>query len=247
VEVFLKDEVTINEFKELYIFFMMLKARKRSFYISFGDAADQTLADYRLQEVIYKPAKMKRPSHNDVTLVLEPLSKPNLTALIQTKDELRVEFFHEGLVHYFDIKVGFVSACEFGLGFSTTLPECLSVKQPRDMLHLPAIHDKTINMNIGGQHIDVIDVSGSGGAVLIPQANFNDIEVGKAIRHLEIKIDGFTAKANAEIRHIRPHASGLKLVVGLRFIFFGRDDEDYLLHLVKQKAVSLSRKEGVSA
>ena len=243
----MKDEVTINVFKELYQFFMMLKARKCSFYISFGDAADQTLADYRLQDVIYKPAKMKRASHNDVTLILEPLSKPDFTALIQTKDELRVEFFHEGLVHYFDIKVGFVSACEFGLGFSTKLPERLGVIQRRDILHLPAIRDKTINMSIGGQHIDVIDVSGGGGTVLIPQANSNDIEVGKAIRHLEIKIDGFTAKASAEVCHIRPHASGLKLVVGLRFIFFGRDDEDDLLHLVKQKAASLSRKEAMSA
>ena len=232
----MKDEVTINVFKELYQFFMMLKARKCSFYISFGDAADQTLADYRLQDVIYKPAKMKRASHNDVTLILEPLSKPDFTALIQTKDELRVEFFHEGLVHYFDIKVGFVSACEFGLGFSTKLPERLGVKQRRDILHLPAIRDKTINMSIGGQHIDVIDVSGGGGTVLIPQANSNDIEVGKAIRHLEIKMDGFTAKANAELCHIRPHANGLKLVVGLRFMFFGRDDEDNLLHLVKQKS-----------
>ena len=61
------------------------------------------------------------------------------------------------------------------------------------------------------------------------------------------KIDGFTAKASAEVCHIRPHASGLKLVVGLRFIFFGRDDEDDLLHLVKQKAASLSRKEAMSA
>ena len=82
---------------------------------------------------------------------------------------------------------------------------------------------------------------------MIRRANSDDIEVGKAIRHLEIKMDGFTAKANAELCHIRPHASGLKLVVGLRFIFFGRDDEDDLLHLVKQKAAALSHKEAMSA
>jgi hypothetical protein len=186
LEVFLKDEVTINMFKQLYQFFMVQKAHKCSFYINFGNAADQNLAEYRLQGVIYKPAKMKRASHNDVTLMLKPLSKPDFTALIQTKDELRVEFFQEGLVHYFDIKVGFVSACEFGLGFSTKLLERLGVKQRCDMLHLPAIRDKTINMSIGGQHIDVIDVS-AGGAVLIPQANSDYIEVGKAIRHPKSK------------------------------------------------------------
>ena len=103
---------------------------------------------------------MKRASHNDVTLILKPLSKPDFTAHIQNKDELRVAFFHEGLVHYFDVKVGLVSACEFGLGFSTKLPERLGVKQRRDMLHLPAIRDKTINMSVGGRHIDVIDLSG---------------------------------------------------------------------------------------
>ncbi len=232
----MKDEVTINMFKELYQLFMTLKARKCSFYISFGDAADQNIAEYRLQDVTYKPNQMKRASHNDVTLVLKPLSKPDFTALIQTKDELRLEFFHGGLAYYFDIKVGFVSACGFGLGFSTKLPEFLGVKQHSKILHLPAVRDRTINMSIGGQHVDVIDVAGGGGTVLIPQANFYDIEVGKAIRHLEIKMDGFTAKANAELCHIRPHANGLKLVVGLRFMFFGRDDEDNLLHLVKQKS-----------
>jgi hypothetical protein len=55
----------------------------------------------------------------------------------------------------------------------------------------------------------------------------------------------FFAKADSELCHIRPHTSGLKLVVGLRFIFFGRDDEDDLLHLVK-KVASLLRKEAMS-
>jgi hypothetical protein len=68
---------------------------------------------------------MKRPSHNDVTLVLEPLSKPDFTALIQTRDKQRGEFFSLSLVYYFDIKVGFVSACEFGLVFFQ--PNCQGV------------------------------------------------------------------------------------------------------------------------
>ena len=42
VEVFLKDEVEISGFKDIYHFFMSAKARKRSFYVSFGDAVDQT-------------------------------------------------------------------------------------------------------------------------------------------------------------------------------------------------------------
>ena len=243
----MKDEVKISGFKDLYQFFMTVKARKCSFYISFGDAADQTLADYRLQEVVYKPAKMKRPSNNDVTLMLEPLSEPDFKAIIETKDDLRVEFFHEGRVHYFDVQVGFVNAANFGLGFSAKLPEQVSVKQRRDMLHLPATRDEKINISIGGQPVDVVDVSGGGASVLIPQANLYDVEVGKAIKHIEIKVDGFQARASAEVRHMRPHANGLKLVIGLRFIFFGRTDEDDLLHLVKQKSASLSRKEVMSA
>ena len=241
------DEVKISGFKDLYQFFMTVKARKCSFYISFGDAADQTLADYRLQEVVYKTAKMKWPSNSDVTLVLEPLSQPDFTAIIETKDDLRVEFFHDSRVHYFDIQVGFVNSCEYGLGFSAKLPDTVSVKQHRDLLNLPATLDEKINMSIGGQNVDVIDVSGGGASVLIPQANLYDVEVGKAIKHIEIKIDGFQAKASAEVRHMRAHANGLKLVVGLRFIFFGRNDEDDLLHLVKQKSASLSRKEAMSS
>jgi hypothetical protein len=59
-----------------------------------------------------------------------------------------------------NIKVGFVGAYECGLGSSIKLPARLGVKQRCDMLHFPDIRDKTINMSIGGQHIDVIDVSG---------------------------------------------------------------------------------------
>jgi hypothetical protein len=36
-------------------------------------------------------------------------------------------------------------------------------------------------------------------------------------------------------------------VIGLRFIFFGLNDEDDLLHLVKRKSASLSRKEAMIA
>jgi len=243
----LKDEVKMSGFKDLYQFFMTAKVRKFSFYISFGDAEDQTLADYRLQEVVYKPAKMKKPSSNDVTLVLEPLSQPDFKAIIETKSELRVEFFHEGRVHYFDVEVGFVNASDLGLGFSAKLPEQVSVKQRRDLLRLPATRDEHINMTIGGQKIDVIDVSGGGASVLIPQANIYDVEVGKAIKHIELNVDGFSAKASGEVRHMRAHSNGLNLVVGLRFIFFGLNDEDDLLHLVKRKLASLSRKEAMIA
>jgi hypothetical protein len=111
------------------------------------------------------------------------------------------------------------------------------------MLQLPAASDEKINMSISGQQIDVIDVSGGGASVLIPQANLYDVEVGKAIKHVEIKVGTFAAKVSAEVRHMRSHADGLKLVVGLRFIFFGRNDEDDLLHLVKQKLASLSRQQ----
>ncbi len=155
----------MSGFKDLYQFFMTAKARKFSFYISFGDAADQTLADYRLQEVVYKPAKMKKPSGNDVTLVLEPLSQPDFKAIIETKNVLRVEFFHEGRVHYFDVEVGFLNSSDLGLGFSAKLPEQVSVKQRRDLLRLPATRDEQINMTIGGQKVDVIDVSGGGASV----------------------------------------------------------------------------------
>ena len=237
----MKDEVRVSGFKQVYPFFMTAKARKCAFYISFGDAVDQTLANYRLQEVVYNPTESIMPSNNDVTLVLEPLSEPDFVAMIEAEDNLRVEFFYESRVHYFDIQIGVVSSSDCGLGFTSKLPDNVRVKQHREMLQLPAASDEKINMSISGQQVDVIDVSGGGASVLIPQANLYDVEVGKAIKHIEIKVDGFAAKVSAEVRHMRSHADGLKLVVGLRFIFFGSNDEDNLLHLVKQKLASLSR------
>ena len=241
VEVFLKDEVEISGFKDIYHFFMSAKARKRSFYVSFGDAVDQTLADYRLQEVVYKSADQQVPSNNDVTLVLEPINEPDFVAMIEAQDRLRVEFFHEGRIHYFDVQVGDVSASSGGVGFSAKLPENVRAKPNREMLQFPAASDEKINMSIGGQPVDVIDVSGGGASVLLPQANLYDVEVGKAIKHIELKVDGFQTKVNAEVRHMRSHADGLKLLVGLRFIFFRNHEEDDLLHLVKQKIASVSR------
>ena len=162
MEVFLKDEVEISGFKDIYHFFMSAKARKRSFYVSFGDAVDQTLADYRLQEVVYKSADQQAPSNNDVTLVLEPINEPDFVAMIEAQDRLRVEFFHEGRIHYFDVQVGDVSASSGGVGFSAKLPEQVRAKPNREMLQLPAASDEKINMSIGGQPVDVIDVSGGG-------------------------------------------------------------------------------------
>ena len=244
MEVIVKDEVKISGFKQVYQFFMTAKVRKCAFYVSFGDAADQTLANYGLKEVVYNSSKSQTPTNNDVSLVLEPLSEPDFVAMIEAEDGLRVEFFYEGRVHYFDVQIGVVSSADCGLGFSAKLPDHIMVKQHREMLQLPAASDEKINMSISGQQIDVIDVSGGGASVLIPQANLYDVEVGKAIKHIEIKVDGFAAKVSAEVRHMRSHADGLKLVVGLRFIFFGSNDEDNLLHLVKQKLASLSRQPG---
>ena len=237
----MKDEVEISGFKDIYHFFMSAKARKRSFYVSFGDAVDQTLADYRLQDVVYKSADQQAPSNNDVTLVLEPINEPDCVAMIEAQDRLRVEFFHEGRIHYFDVQVGDVTTSSGGVGFSAKLPENVRAKPNREMLQLPAASDEKINMSIWGQPVDVIDVSGGGASVLLPQANLYDVEVGKAIKHIELKVDGFQTKVNAEVRHMRSHADGLKLLVGLRFIFCRNHEEDDLLHLVKQKIASVSR------
>jgi c-di-GMP-binding flagellar brake protein YcgR len=173
--------------------------------------------------------------------VLEPINEPDFVAMIEAQDRLRVEFFHEGRIHYFDVQVGDVSASSGGVGFSAKLPENVRAKPNREMLQLPATSDEKINMSIGGQPVDVIDVSGGGASVLLPQANLYDVEVGKAIKHIELKVDGFQTKVNAEVRHMRSHADGLKLLVGLRFIFFRNHEEDDLLHLVKQKIASVSR------
>ena len=129
MEIILKDEVKIDGFKDSYQFFMMAKANNRAFYISFGDAADQTIADYILKELVYKPTKNYVSHYGDITLVLEPLSQTDFLALIEIKDELRVEFFYEGRVHYFDVKVDLVNSCEFGSGISTKLPNNISVKK----------------------------------------------------------------------------------------------------------------------
>lgn len=239
MEIILKDQVKISGFKDSYQFFMMAKARKSAFYISFGDAADQTLADYRLQEVIFKPSKMDTTGFSDVTLVLEPLSPPDFLALIEVEDNLRVEFFYEGWVHYFDVEVSSVKSYDYGLGFSATLPLSVSVKQRREMLLLPAANDADIKMSINGQSIDIVDISGGGASVLLPHANLYDVEVGKAIKQVAVELGRFQIKVSAEVRNMRPHADSLKLVVGLRFIFFGKYDEDQLLHLVKQKLASL--------
>ena len=237
----MKDEVEISGFKDIYQFFMMAKARKCCFYVSFGEAVDQTLADYRLQEVVYNSDKNQIPSNNDVTLMLEPIKEPDFVARIEAQDRLRVEFFYEGRIHYFDVQVGGISSSNGSVGFSAKLPDNVRTKQHREMLQLPAANDEQINMSIGGQKVDVIDVSGGGASVLIPQANLYDVDVGKAIKHIEIKVDGFQTKVSAEVRHMRSHADGLKLLVGLRFIFFRNHDEDDLLHLVKQKIASVSR------
>ena len=110
---------------------------------------------------------------------------------------------------------------------------------------MPAKWDRKINMTIKGQIVKVASLSSDGASVFISQANFNDIQVGKAIRHIELTVDGFVLKANAEIHHMRRHMDGRNIVTNLRFMFFGINDETTLASLVEQKSASLSLKDAM--
>ncbi|MDB4536840.1 hypothetical protein N9210_05945, partial [Oceanospirillaceae bacterium] len=156
-----------------------------------------------------------------------------------------IEFVDEGLIHYFDIEVTASNNSDLGLRFSAKLPENLSVKTHYEEVRLPAKRDRKINMTIKGQNVEVAYLSSDGASVFIPQANFNDIQVGKAIRHIELTIDGFIVKANAEIDHMRRHMDGRNIVTSLRFMFFGINDEITLASIVAQKSASLSSKDAM--
>ena len=110
---------------------------------------------------------------------------------------------------------------------------------------MPAKWDRKINMTIKGQIVEVAYLASDGASVFIPQANFNDIQVGKAIRHIELTVDGFVVKANAEIHHMRRHKNGRNIVTNLRFMFFGINDETTLASIVEQKSASLSLKDAM--
>jgi len=100
-------------------------------------------------------------------------------------------------------------------------------------------------MTIKGQNVEVAYLSSDGASVFIPQANFNDIQVGKAIRHIELTVDGFIVKANAEIGHMRRHMDGRNIVTSLRFMFFGSNDGTTLAGIVEQKSAYLSSKDAM--
>ena len=51
----MKDKVKINDFQELYKFFLSAKQGKTVFYISFGDPSDQAVVDFQVCEVRYRP------------------------------------------------------------------------------------------------------------------------------------------------------------------------------------------------
>ena len=239
----MKDKIKIGSFAEMYKFFLASKQRKTVFYISFGDPSDGTIADFRACEVRYRPQATTKASGENVTLVLEAMANQGFKFVIEAQDALRIEFIEGGLIHYFDLQVSAVNNSDLGMRFSAKLPDHVSVKSHYDELRLPAKRDKKINMTISGQHIEVIYVAGDGASVFIPQANFHDIKVGRAIRHVELNVDGILVKVNAEIHHIRKHMDGLKIVTGLRFMFFGIDDENKLTNLVAKRSASLSLKE----
>ena len=100
-------------------------------------------------------------------------------------------------------------------------------------------------MTIKGQNVKVAYLSSDGASVFIPQANFNDIQVGKAIKHIELTVDGFIVKANAEIHHMRRHMDERNIITNLRFMFFGFNDETTLASIVEQKSASLSLKDAM--
>jgi hypothetical protein len=241
----LKDKVKINDFQELYKFFLSAKQGKTVFYISFGDPSDQAVADFQVCEVRYRPQATTKANSENVTLVLEAMRNQGFKFEVEAADQLRIEFVDEGLIHYFDIEVTAVNNSDLGLRFSAKLPENLCVKSHYEEVRLPAKRDRKINMTIKGQNVEVAYLSSDGASVFIPQANFNDIQVGKAIRHIELTVDGFIVKANAEIDHMRRHMDGRNIVTSLKFMFFGINDETTLASIVEQKSASLSSKDAM--
>ena len=241
----MKDKVKINDFQELYKFFLSAKQRKTVFYVSFGDPSDQAIADFQVCEVRYRPQATTKANSENVTLVLEAMRNQGFKFEVEAADQLRIEFIDEGLIHYFDIEVTALNKSNFGLRLSAKLPKSLCVKSHYDEVRLPARRDREINLTINGQNVEVAYLSSDGASVFIPQANFNDIQVGKAIRHIELTVGGFIVKANAEIHHMRRHMDGRNIVTNLRFMFFGMNDETTLASIVEQKSASLSLKDAM--
>ena len=106
------------------------------------------------------------------------------------------------------------------------------------MERLDVVEGGDIAMHINNKPVRLLNISGGGAAVLIPLANRDDLEIGKAIRNISLSVDELKAPLSAEVRHLRMHEDGEFLIVGLRFIFFGYNHEDQLLHLVHKRSVS---------
>ena len=124
----MKDKVKINDFQELYKFFLFAKQRKTVFYISFGDPSDQAVADFHVCEVRYRPQATTKANSENVTLVLEAMRNQGFKFEIGVADQLRIEFVDEGLIHYFDIEATAFNNSDLGFRFSAKLPESLCVK-----------------------------------------------------------------------------------------------------------------------
>ena len=234
----MEDSVKVEGFKALYQFFVKAKSRKQSFFLTFGDEHGQEVVNYRLSTVDYKPAKMKKPGLEDVTLTFVPVGESDFDAVVETGDNLRIEFYYEGFVNYFQIEVGFVNQTDEGLSFTSKLPEQVFAKQRRDMVRVDVEEeDASISMHIKDQQVTLLNISGGGAAVLIPLANRDDLEIGKAIKNIRLNVDDLVAPLSAEVRHLRMHENGDELIVGLRFIFYGATDGDDLLSLVHKRTI----------
>lgn len=194
--------------------------------------------DYRLGRVDYKPAKMKKPGLEDVSLTFVPAGAVEFEAVIEPGDKLRIEFYYEGFVNYFIAEVGFITPSDDGLSFSAKLPEQIFAKQRRDMVRIDVEENSGIEMHVNDNPVRLLNISGGGAAVLMPLANRDELEIGKAIKNMRLSVDDLVAPLYAEVRHLRMYEDGDFLIVGLRFIFFGYNHEDQLLHLVHKRTVS---------
>jgi len=232
------DSIKVSGFKPLYQFFVKAKSRKQSFFLTFGDKQGQEVMDYRLGRVDYKPAKIKKPGLEDVSLTFVPAGVADFEAVIEPGDKLRIEFYYEGFVNYFLAEVGFVAPQDDGLSFSAKLPEHILAKQRRDMVRIDVDEGSDIEMHVNDSPVRLLNISGGGAEVLMPLANRDELEIGKAIKNMRLSVDDLVAPLNAEVRHLRMHEDGNFLIVGLRFIFFGYNHEDQLLHLVHKRTIA---------
>ena len=239
----MKDKVIISDGKEIHKFFSDAKQRKVVFYITFGDPSEQAIGDFRISEIRFRPQKTTKASGNNVTVELEALRNQDVKFAIKSKEKLRIDFIDEGLAQYFDIQVVNVNSTKLGLFFTFKLPDQVNNNSYHDELRLPARRDKKINMTLSGQSVDVIHISSKGASVLLPHANIDDVKVGKAIRLIELNVDGYKLKANAEINYIREHLNGSKILTDLRFMYFGIDDESSLEKFIAEKTALLTLKQ----